>query len=59
MVTRKVTAHQRCQEHVQILPTSRGAFVFGVRMLHLLFVSREGLVGGVMVRGCLGHSDHK
>lgn len=58
MVTRKVTAHQRCQEYVQILSSSRGSFVFGIRMLDLLFGNR-GLVVDVMVRGCLGHSDHK
>lgn len=27
--------------------------------LDLLFANREGLVGDVMVGGCLGHSDHK
>lgn len=59
MITRQVTTHQRCQEHVQNLPRSRGAFVFGVRILDLLFVDREGFEGDVMVRGCLGHSDHK
>ena len=28
-------------------------------LLDLLFVNREGLVGDVVVGGCLGHSDHK
>jgi len=28
-------------------------------LLELLFVNREGLVGDVMVGGCLGHSDHE
>ena len=28
-------------------------------LLDLLFVNREGLVGNVMVGGCLGHSDHE
>ena len=28
-------------------------------LLDLLFVSREGLVGDVMVGSCLSHSDHK
>ena len=28
-------------------------------LLHLLFVNRGGLVGGVMIGGCLGHSDHE
>ncbi|PKU32319.1 adaptin ear-binding coat-associated protein 1 [Limosa lapponica baueri] len=28
-------------------------------LLDLLFVNREGLVGDVMVEGCLGHSDHE
>lgn len=27
--------------------------------LDLLFASREGLVDGVMVGGCLGHSNHR
>ena len=34
-------------------PTTEGA------PLDLLFVNREGLVGDVMVGGCLGHSNHK
>ncbi|KAK4827898.1 LOW QUALITY PROTEIN: hypothetical protein QYF61_022321 [Mycteria americana] len=34
-------------------PTREGA------LLDLLFVNREGLVGDVMVGGCLGHSDHE
>lgn len=28
-------------------------------LLGLLFVNGEGLIGEVMVRGCLGHRDHK
>jgi len=28
-------------------------------LLDLLFVNREGLVGDVMVGGCLGHSDRE
>ena len=28
-------------------------------LLDLLLVNREGLVGDVMVGGCLGHSDHE
>lgn len=27
--------------------------------LNLLFANREGVMGGVMVRGCPGHSDHQ
>ncbi|PKU48935.1 adaptin ear-binding coat-associated protein 1 [Limosa lapponica baueri] len=34
-------------------PTREGA------LLDLLFVNREGLVGDVMVGGCLGYSDHE
>ena len=34
-------------------PTREGA------LLDLLFVNREGLVGDVMVGGCLEHTDHK
>ena len=34
-------------------PTRKGA------LLDLLFVNREGLMGDVMVGGCLGHSDHE
>lgn len=53
MITRQVTAHQRRQEHVQNLPRSRGAFVFGVRILDLLFVDSEGFVGYVMLEAVL------
>lgn len=28
-------------------------------LMQLMFVNREGLVGDVMVRGSLGHSNHK
>ena len=28
-------------------------------MLDLLFANRDGLVGDVVVGGCLGHSDHE
>ena len=31
----------------------------GSKILDLLFVNREGLVGDVEVGGCLEHSDHK
>ena len=31
----------------------------GNKILDLLFVNREGLVGDVKVGGCLGHSDHE
>ncbi|KAJ7428451.1 hypothetical protein WISP_01229 [Willisornis vidua] len=31
----------------------------GGGLLDLLFTNREGLVGDVVVRGCLGHSDHE
>ncbi|TRZ20739.1 hypothetical protein HGM15179_006364 [Zosterops borbonicus] len=31
----------------------------GGPMLDLLFANRDGLVGDVVVRGCLGHSDHE
>ena len=31
----------------------------GSKILDLLFVNREGLVGDVKVGGCLGHSDHE
>lgn len=34
-------------------PTREGA------LMQLMFVNREGLVGDVMVRGSLGHSNHK
>ena len=33
-------------------PTRKGA------LLDLLFVNREGLVGEVVIGGCLGHSNH-
>ena len=46
---------RRCNFLSQVLsePTRKDA------LLDLLFVNREGLVGDVMVGGCLGHSDHE
>jgi len=31
----------------------------GGALLHLLFTNRDGLVGDVVARGCLGLSDHE
>ena len=31
----------------------------GMAILDLLFTNRDGLVGDVVVGGCLGHSDHE
>ena len=53
--SRKFLKHVEDNFLVQVLrePTRKGA------LLDLLFVNREGLMGKVVIGGCLGHSDHE
>lgn len=52
---RKFLKHIEGSFLVQVLtePTRKGT------LLDLLFVNRKGLVGKVVIAGCLGHSDYK
>ena len=53
--SRKFLKHTEDHFLVQVLRemTRKGA------LLDLLFVNREGLMGQVVIGGCLGHSDHE
>ena len=53
--SRKFLQHSEYNFLAQVLrePTRKGA------LLDLVFVNREGLMGEVVIGGCLGHSDHE